>query len=89
MIAALLGAEEFGFATAALVHGRCMMMRVSHLNTCPMGIATQDPELGKSSAANPSSSRTARFVAEDVRELMAQLGCRTMDELTGRRSCCT
>jgi glutamate synthase domain-containing protein 2 len=59
VIAALLGAEEFGFATAPLVVMGCVMMRVCHLNTCPVGIATQDPELRKKFAAGPSSSRTS------------------------------
>ena len=85
VIAALLGAEEFGFATAALVVAGCVMMRVCHLNTCPVGIATQDPELRKKFSGRPEFVENYfRFVAEDVRELMAQLGCRTMDELTGR-----
>jgi glutamate synthase (ferredoxin) len=85
VIAALLGAEEFGFATAALVVSGCIMMRVCHLNTCPVGIATQDPELRKRFAGKPEFVENYfRFVAEDVRELMAQLGFRTMDEMVGR-----
>ena len=85
VIAALLGAEEFGFATAALVVSGCIMMRVCHLNTCPVGIATQDPELRKKFNGKPEFVENYfRFVAEDVRELMAQLGFRTMDEMIGR-----
>ena len=85
VIAALLGAEEFGFATAALVVSGCIMMRVCHLNTCPVGIATQDPELRKQFTGRPEFVENYfRFVAEDVRELMAQLGFRTMDEMIGR-----
>jgi glutamate synthase (ferredoxin) len=85
VIAALLGAEEFGFATAALVVSGCIMMRVCHLNTCPVGIATQDPELRKKFNGRPEFVENYfRFVAEDVRELMAQLGFRTMDEMVGR-----
>jgi glutamate synthase (NADPH/NADH) large chain len=85
VIAALLGAEEFGFATAALVVSGCIMMRVCHLNTCPVGVATQDPELRKKFTGKPEFVENYfRFVAEDVRELMAQLGFRTMDEMIGR-----
>jgi glutamate synthase (NADPH/NADH) large chain len=85
VIAAMLGAEEFGFATAALVVSGCIMMRVCHLNTCPVGVATQDPELRKRFAGKPEFVENYfRFVAEDVRELMAQLGFRTMDEMIGR-----
>jgi glutamate synthase domain-containing protein 2/glutamate synthase domain-containing protein 1/glutamate synthase domain-containing protein 3 len=85
VIAALLGAEEFGFATAALVVSGCIMMRVCHLNTCPVGIATQDPELRKQFAGRPEFVENYfRFVAEDVRELMAGLGFRTIDEMVGR-----
>jgi glutamate synthase (ferredoxin) len=85
VIAALLGAEEFGFATAALVVSGCIMMRVCHLNTCPVGIATQDPELRKKFTGKPEFVENYfRFVAEDVRELMAQLGFRTMAEMVGR-----
>ena len=85
MIAALLGAEEFGFATAPLVVMGCVMMRVCHLNTCPVGVATQDPELRKLFAGKPEFVETFfRFVAEDVRELMSQLGFRTIDEMIGR-----
>ena len=85
VIAALLGAEEFGFATAPLVVMGCVMMRVCHLNTCPVGIATQDPELRKRFAGAPEFVTTFfRFIAEEVRELMAQLGFRTIDEMIGR-----
>ena len=85
VIAALLGAEEFGFATAALVVSGCIMMRVCHLNTCPVGVATQDPELRKKFTGKPEFVENYfRFVAEDVRELMAQLGFRTMNEMIGR-----
>jgi glutamate synthase (NADPH/NADH) large chain len=85
VIAALLGAEEFGFSTAPLVVMGCIMMRVCHLNTCPVGIATQDPELRKRFAGKPEFVTTFfRFVAEEVREHMAALGFRTMDEMIGR-----
>lgn len=85
VVAALLGAEEFGFATAALVVSGCVMMRVCHLNTCPVGIATQDPELRKHFSGKPEFVENYfRFVAEEVRELMAQLGFRTMDDMVGR-----
>ncbi len=88
VIAALLGAEEFGFATTALVVSGCIMMRVCHLNTCPVGVATQDPELRKKFNGKPEFVENYfRFVAEDVRELMAQLGFRTMDEMIGRADC--
>ena len=85
VIAALLGAEEFGFATAALVVSGCVMMRVCHLNTCPVGIATQDPELRKKFTGKPEFVENYfRFVAEEVRELMAELGFRSVDEMVGR-----
>ncbi|PYM17481.1 MAG: glutamate synthase large subunit, partial [Candidatus Rokuibacteriota bacterium] len=85
VIAALLGAEEFGFSTAPLVVMGCIMMRVCHLNTCPVGIATQDPELRKRFAGQPEFVTTFfHFLAEEVRELMAQLGFRTVDEMIGR-----
>jgi len=88
VIAALLGAEEFGFATTALVVSGCIMMRVCHLNTCPVGVATQDPELRKKFDGKPEFVENYfRFVAEDVRELMAELGFRTMDEMIGRADC--
>ncbi|OFW36121.1 MAG: glutamate synthase subunit alpha [Acidobacteria bacterium RIFCSPLOWO2_12_FULL_67_14] len=88
VIGALLGAEEFGFATAPLVVMGCVMMRVCHLNTCPVGIATQDPELRKKFAGRPEFVENFfRFIALDVRELMAELGFRTMDEMIGRADC--
>jgi glutamate synthase (ferredoxin) len=88
VIAALLGAEEFGFATAPLVVSGCVMMRVCHLNTCPVGIATQDPELRKQFTGKPEFViNFFRFIAQEVREHMAQLGFRTMDEMTGRVDC--
>ena len=85
VIAALLGAEEFGFATAPLVVSGCVMMRVCHLNTCPVGIATQDPELRARFTGKPEFvEHFFRFIAEEVRELMAELGFRTLDEMIGR-----
>ena len=84
VIAALLGAEEFGFATAPLVVSGCVMMRVCHLNTCPVGIATQDPELRKKFNGKPEFVETFfKFIAEEVRELMAALGFRSMEEMIG------
>lgn len=84
-IAALLGAEEYGFGTAPLVVLGCIMMRVCHLNTCPAGIATQDPELRKKYSGKPEYLQNYfHFVAEEVREIMAQLGFRTMDEMIGQ-----
>jgi glutamate synthase (NADPH) large chain len=88
VVAALLGAEEFGFATAPLVVMGCVMMRVCHLNTCPVGIATQDPDLRKTFTGKPEFVQNFfRFVAEEVRELMAALGFRTLDEMIGRAEC--
>ncbi len=88
VIAALLGAEEYGFATAPLVVMGCIMMRVCHLNTCPVGIATQDPELRKKFTGKAEFVENFfRFIAEEVRELMAELGFRTMDEMIGRADC--
>ncbi|MFQ5829642.1 MAG: glutamate synthase large subunit [Candidatus Methylomirabilia bacterium] len=85
VVAALLGAEEYGFSTAPLVVMGCIMMRVCHLNTCPVGIATQDPELRKKFTGKPESVENFfRFLAEEVREYMAKLGFRTMDEMIGR-----
>ena len=85
VIAALMGAEEFGFATAPLVVSGCIMMRVCHLNTCPVGVATQDPELRKKFDGKPEFVvNFFRFIAEEVREYMAALGFRTMDEMIGR-----
>jgi glutamate synthase (NADPH/NADH) large chain len=84
-IAALLGAEEFGFATAALVASGCIMMRVCHLNTCPVGIATQDPVLRQRFEGRPEHVvNFMLFVAEELREIMAELGFRTVDEMVGR-----
>jgi glutamate synthase domain-containing protein 3 len=88
VVAALLGAEEFGFATAPLVVMGCVMMRVCHLNTCPVGIATQDPELRKTFKGEPEFVQNFfRFIAEEVRELMAALGFRTLDQMIGRAEC--
>ncbi|HUM14639.1 MAG TPA: glutamate synthase large subunit [Candidatus Nitrosotalea sp.] len=85
VIAALLGAEEFGFSTAPLVVLGCIMMRVCHLNTCPVGIATQDPELRARFAGKPEFVTSFfRFIAEEVREYMAALGFRTIAEMVGR-----
>jgi glutamate synthase domain-containing protein 2/glutamate synthase domain-containing protein 1/glutamate synthase domain-containing protein 3 len=85
VIAALLGAEEFGFATAPLVALGCIMMRVCHLNTCPAGVATQDPRLREKFAGKPEHVvNFMRFIAEDMREIMAQLGFRTVEEMIGR-----
>jgi glutamate synthase domain-containing protein 3 len=85
VIAALLGAEEYGFSTAPLVVMGCIMMRVCHLNTCPVGIATQDPKLRAKFDGKPEFVETFfHFVAQEVREHMASLGFRTMDEMIGR-----
>ena len=85
VIAALLGAEEFGFATAPLVALGCIMMRVCHLNTCPAGVATQDPRLREKFAGEPEHVvNFMRFIAQDMREIMAQLGFRTVEEMIGR-----
>ena len=85
VIAALLGADEIGFSTAPLIAMGCIMMRVCHLNTCPVGIATQNPELRKRFEGTPEHVvKYLFFVAEEARELMAQLGVRTFDELIGR-----
>ncbi len=85
VIAALLGAEEFGFSTAPLVVMGCIMMRVCHLDTCPVGIATQNPELRKKFAGTPELVQNFfRYIAEEVRENMALLGFRTLDEMIGR-----
>ena len=84
-IACLLGAEEFGFATAPLVASGCVMMRVCHLNTCPVGIATQNPELRKKFNGKPEHVvNFMYFVAQELREIMAQLGFRTVDEMVGQ-----
>ncbi len=84
-IAAILGAEEFGFATAPLVTLGCVMMRVCNLDTCPMGVATQNPELRKKFIGKPEYVENfMRFIAEELREYMSKLGVRTVDELVGR-----
>ena len=84
-IAAMLGAEEFGFATAPLVTMGCVMMRVCNLDTCPVGIATQNPELRKRFAGKPEYVvNFMRFIAQELREYMAKLGVKTVDELVGR-----
>jgi glutamate synthase (ferredoxin) len=85
IIAALLGAEEFGFATAPLVATGCIMMRVCHLNTCPAGVATQDPVLRAKFAGKPEHVvNFMQFIADDMREIMAHLGFRTIEEMIGR-----
>jgi len=88
MVAALLGAEEFGFASAPLVALGCLMMRVCHLNTCPAGIATQDPELRHRFTGKPEHvAAYMRFVATELREHLAQLGFRTLAEAVGHTEC--
>jgi glutamate synthase (NADPH/NADH) large chain len=85
VIAALLGAEEFGFATAPLVVSGCVMMRVCHLDTCPVGVATQNPELRKRFSGKPEFVQTFfEFIAEEVREHLAALGFRSIEEAVGR-----
>jgi glutamate synthase (ferredoxin) len=85
VIAALLGAEEFGFATAPLVTLGCIMMRVCHLNTCPVGVATQDPQLRAKFTGDPEYTvNFMKFIAQEVREHMAQLGFRRLEEMVGR-----
>ncbi len=85
VVGALLGAEEFGFSTGPLIASGCIMMRVCHLNTCPVGIATQDPELRKKFAGKPEHVINFMFfVAEEVREYMAAMGLRTFEEMVGR-----
>ena len=85
VIAALLGAEEFGFSTAPLVTMGCIMMRVCHMNTCPVGVATQNPELRKHFMGDPDHVVSyMQFIAQEIREWMAQLGFRTIDEMVGR-----
>ena len=85
VIGALLGAEEFGFATAPLVVSGCVMMRVCHLDTCPVGVATQNPELRKRFSGKPEFVvNFMEFIAEEVRELLAELGFRTLAEAIGR-----
>ncbi|MEM8946438.1 MAG: glutamate synthase-related protein [Planctomycetota bacterium] len=88
VIAAMLGAEEFGFSTAPLITLGCIMMRKCHLNTCPVGIATQDPDLRKKFAGKPEHVVNYLFmVAEEARGIMAELGFRTIDEMVGRVDC--
>ncbi len=85
VVAALLGAEEYGFATAPLVVSGCVMMRVCHLDTCPVGVATQNPELRKRFTGRPEFVETFfEYIAEEVREILASLGFRTLDEAIGR-----
>jgi len=85
VVAALLGAEEFGFATAPLVVLGCVMMRVCNLDTCPVGVATQNPELRKRFKGDPEHVENfMRFIAQEMRELMAKLGFRTVEEMVGR-----
>jgi glutamate synthase (ferredoxin) len=85
VIATLLGAEEYGFATAPLVTLGCIMMRVCHLNTCPAGIATQNPQLRQNFVGDPEHTvNFMKFIAQETRELMAQLGFRSIDEMVGR-----
>jgi glutamate synthase (ferredoxin) len=85
VVAALMGAEEYGFATAPLVVSGCIMMRVCHLNTCPVGVATQDPELRKNFTGKAEHVvNFFRFIAQEVREYMSMLGFRTIDEMVGR-----
>ena len=87
-VACLLGAEEFGFSTAPLVTLGCVMMRVCHLNTCPVGVATQDPELRKKFTGKPEYVvNFFRFIAEELRGIMASLGFRTLEEMVGRVDC--
>ena len=84
-VACLLGAEEFGFATAPLVASGCVMMRACHLNTCPVGIATQNPELRKKFKGKPEHVvNFMYFIAQELREIMAKLGFRTVDEMVGQ-----
>ena len=84
-IAALLGAEEFGFSTAPLITLGCIMMRVCHLNTCPVGVATQDPNLRSKFAGDPAYTvNFMKFIAQETREIMAELGFRSLDEMVGR-----
>ena len=85
VVGALLGADEFGFATAPLIAAGCIMMRKCHLNTCPVGVATQDPVLRKRFKGQPEHViNYFFFVAEEVREIMAALGYRTFDEMVGQ-----
>src|SRR4029077_9972630 len=84
-VAALLGAEEFGFATAPLVVLGCIYMRVCHLDTCPVGVATQNPKLRERFTGDPDHVvNFMRFIAQELREIMAKLGVRTVNEMIGR-----
>jgi glutamate synthase (NADPH/NADH) large chain len=84
VVGALLGADEFGFSTAPLIAAGCIMMRKCHLNTCPVGIATQDPVLRKKFTGQPEHViNFFFFIAEEVRELMAKLGFRSFHEMVG------
>ena len=86
VIGAILGADEFGFATAALISEGCIMMRKCHLNTCPVGVATQDPELRKNFTGQPDHVvNFFVFIADEVREIMAELGIKKFDDLIGQR----
>ena len=88
VVATLLGAEEYGFSTAPLITMGCIMMRKCHLNTCPVGIATQDPDLRQKFSGLPEHvTRYLLFVAEEARELMAELGFRSIEEMVGRVDC--
>ncbi len=88
IVATLLGAEEYGFSTAPLVTVGCILMRVCHLNTCPVGVATQDPKLRKKFNGDPNSVvNFMKFVAQEARELMAELGFRTVNEMIGHTEC--
>ncbi len=88
VIAALLGAEEYGFATTALVSMGCIMMRVCHLDTCPVGVATQNPALRQNFKGDPDHVvNFMRFIAQEMREIMAQMGFRTVNEMVGRTDC--
>ncbi len=85
VVGALLGADEFGFSTAPLIAAGCIMMRKCHLNTCPVGVATQDPVLRKRFTGQPEHViNFFFFVAEEVREIMAAMGYRTFDEMIGQ-----
>ena len=87
-IATLLGAEEWGVATAALVVEGCIMMRKCHLNTCPVGVATQDPELRKRFTGNADHVvNFFKFLTQELREIMAELGFRTINEMVGQVEC--
>ena len=87
-IAALLGAEEWGVATAALSSEGCIMMRKCHLNTCPVGVATQDPELRKRFTGDPDHVvNLFKFLVQELREIMAELGFRTVNEMIGQVDC--